>query len=238
MREDHRHRFWKSKPLRPTQLAPGFWREIELLQARNNNVHDTHFVLIYYFPRWKAAYDDACRSSLPINTYSSCSTACEFAKFYEQTSYVMSPQTDGTIGNFRPAHDIFEDAASRLSQESKASAIRGQDIVQLTTLDCVRDALKRICDSKGSSVVLRLLLGSSQSFSHKDVTEELTVYRYSHSKLMENISAKVARLSQSNEFAAYPSLQRQLAKDGLLVEGRDDDLRQCKIQWLLLVVPH
>ncbi|KAF8517650.1 ribonuclease H2, subunit B [Gautieria morchelliformis] len=110
---------------------------------------------------------------------------------------------DGSIGNFRPADDIFEEAASKLTQ---GSAIKGQDVLRLATLDCVRGALNRICDSK-------------------EVTEELTVYRYSHSKLLQSISAKVARLSQSNVFDVYPSLQRQLAKDGLLDEGKGE-LRQ------------
>ena len=42
---------------------------------------------------------------------------------------------------------------------------------------------------------------------------------------MQCISTKVSRLSQSSVFDAYPSLQRQLAKNGLLDKGKDE-LRQ------------
>lgn len=39
---------------------------------------------------------------------------------------------------------------------------------------------------------------------------------------MQTVSAKVAHLSQPSVFNAYPSLQRQLAKNGLLDGGKDE----------------
>jgi ribonuclease H2 subunit B len=136
----------------------------------------------------------------------------------------MLSQADGTTGNFRPVDHIFEEAASKLSNGSKTAAIRGDDVMQLATLDCVHDALRRACDSKGDFCAL---FGCSTPYFTilQDVTEELSVYRFSYLKLMQSISAKVAHLSQPSVFDAYPSLQRQLAKNGLLDEGKDE-LRQ------------
>ncbi|KAF8581587.1 hypothetical protein K439DRAFT_1647835 [Ramaria rubella] len=115
---------------------------------------------------------------------------------------------DGSIGNFRPPDDIFEEAAARLSQGSKSCTIKSKDVLQLAALDCVHAALKRICD-------------------YKEITEEISVYRLSPTKLLQMIAAKVARLSQSSVFDQYPSLRRQLARDGLsLLNEEKDELRQ------------
>ena len=66
------------------------------------------------------------------------------------STLLILSQADGTTGQFRPADHIFEAAASRLSTETKTSAIKCEDIMQLGTLHCVHDALRRICDTKGT----------------------------------------------------------------------------------------
>jgi len=104
---------------------------------------------------------------------------------------------DGTPGKFRPIDDIFEESTLKLCTQERFSFLKSADLSRFTALDCVRDAVKRMCD-------------------YQDLTDELIVYRYSRVKLLQYLSSKVSHLSQSVVFDTYPSLQRQLAKDGLL----------------------
>jgi ribonuclease H2 subunit B len=69
-------------------------------------------------------------------------------------SLVSSTKTDGTLGTFRPADDIFEEAAALLRKgvpkdKDPSMKISGKDIHQFSSLPCVRRALTRLCDVKG-----------------------------------------------------------------------------------------
>ncbi|KAF8520441.1 ribonuclease H2, subunit B [Hysterangium stoloniferum] len=109
---------------------------------------------------------------------------------------------DGTLGKFRPIDDIFEESTLKLCAQERFSFVKSADLSQFTALDCVHDALKRMCE-------------------YQDLTDELTVYRYSRVKLLQYLSSKVAHLAQPVVFETYPSLQRHLAKDGLLDQERE-----------------
>ena len=67
---------------------------------------------------------------------------------------------DGSTAQFRTADDIFEDAANRLgkspavdssSTETNDTLVLSQDIIDLWSLQCIRKAIRSICDIKGSS---------------------------------------------------------------------------------------
>lgn len=68
------------------------------------------------------------------------------------TMILTSSQTDGTAGNFRPADDIFEQAASTIMAAPSLEGdtpISLEDIQQLSSLRCTHIAMRRICDFKG-----------------------------------------------------------------------------------------
>ncbi|KAH7929852.1 hypothetical protein BV22DRAFT_1080099 [Leucogyrophana mollusca] len=126
--------------------------------------------------------------------------------------------TDGSAGNFRPADDIFTDAAEKLATASRSSAAKDpstilleSDITALLSLDCVEHAMRRICEVK-------------------DITPEITVYRFSPEKLLQYIRAKVDRLSAPRVLEMSRSLIRGLAKDGLMEDGKEDLLALGRIR--------
>jgi Ydr279p protein family (RNase H2 complex component) wHTH domain len=75
------------------------------------------------------------------------------------------------------------------------------------------------------------LLGSiSLHGRYADITSELTVYRYSEDKVIEYLQAKVSRLSKHSVAEKSRSIIRNLAKDGLMDDGKEDLLeRKCPI---------
>ena len=54
-----------------------------------------------------------------------------------------------------------------------------------------------------------------------DITPELTVYRYSETKVIEYLQAKVTRLSRHEIVEKSRTLIRNFAKDGLMDDGRE-----------------
>jgi hypothetical protein len=63
-------------------------------------------------------------------------------------------QVDGTMGHFRTFDDIIEEAAIKLAHQSytpkdPSTIVFEKDILHLGTLDCITNALRRICDVKG-----------------------------------------------------------------------------------------
>ena len=59
-----------------------------------------------------------------------------------------------------------------------------------------------------------------------DVTPELTVYRYSEDKMMEYLQAKVSRLSKAAVAEKSRTIIRNLAKDGMMDDGKEDLLER------------
>jgi ribonuclease H2 subunit B len=64
-----------------------------------------------------------------------------------------------------------------------------------------------------------------------DVTPELTVYRYSEDKMMEYLRAKVSRLSKAAVAEKSRTIIRNLAKDGMMDDGKEDLLQRRNPVW-------
>ncbi|KAI0062863.1 hypothetical protein BV25DRAFT_1884461 [Artomyces pyxidatus] len=121
----------------------------------------------------------------------------------------LMPSKDTAV-KFLPLEDVFEEAVAKSAQlydssnpTNPSSSISPPDIIALTKLDCVANAMRRICDVK-------------------DITPEITVYRYSEDRTMSYLRSKVARLSTEGVSEKSRTLIRSLAKDGLMEDGRED----------------
>jgi ribonuclease H2 subunit B len=99
--------------------------------------------------------------------------------------------------------------------------ITQEDLLFLTKCDCVVSALKRICDSQSARRSPRNERLSSHD-TYTDINTELTVYRYSEDKVMEYLQAKVSRLSKDVVSEKSRTIIRNLAKDGIMDDGKED----------------
>ncbi|KAH8119008.1 ribonuclease H2, subunit B [Phellopilus nigrolimitatus] len=127
----------------------------------------------------------------------------------------VSPQ-DGSAGNFRTLDDIFEEAAAKLSESNKgitdaSEGVSTSDIVELGGLPCIQDAMRRICESK-------------------DIASDLVVYRYSQPKFLDYLLKKATRLGQSDIIDKSRTLERELAKDGLMDDGKEELLQSGRLK--------
>lgn len=59
------------------------------------------------------------------------------------------------------------------------------------------------------------------TFIFVEITQEITVYRYSAPRLLEYLRAKVARLATAEVFESSRTLIRNLARDGLMEDGKE-----------------
>ncbi|KAG9050500.1 hypothetical protein FS837_004994 [Tulasnella sp. UAMH 9824] len=124
----------------------------------------------------------------------------------------VAPPNKATAAQFRPLEDIFEDAANKISKtpaDEDSECVSTEDILFLGRLDCVVEAMKRMCEVK-------------------DITEDITVYRFSQPNLLSELQTKVARLSDAASYVSFRSLARGLAKDGLGPEAGEEkeDIRK------------
>ncbi|KAI0254053.1 ribonuclease H2, subunit B [Lactifluus subvellereus] len=125
--------------------------------------------------------------------------------------------SDGSAGIFQPLDDIFDEAAPKIVQavngdaSNNTSPVSRADILFLTRCDCIVSALKMICD-------------------FQIITPELTVYRYSEDKVIEYLQAKVSRLSNHTVAEKSRTIIRNLAKDGLMDDGKEDLLQLGRIR--------
>jgi len=120
-------------------------------------------------------------------------------------------QPDGSVGSFRPAEDIFEDAARHIAEASVTGATQDasmrvgvEDILKFAALECTKKAMKRLCDVK-------------------EITAKITVFRYSPEKLVQELRKKAATLSTPRITEMSRCLVRSLAKDALM-EDRNEEL--------------
>ncbi|KAL0956384.1 hypothetical protein HGRIS_002531 [Hohenbuehelia grisea] len=115
----------------------------------------------------------------------------------------------GKTANFRPADNIFEESVAKLVDASLVSSkkdpsmiLSAGDLTTFSSLPCVQSALGRVCDVK-------------------QITEEITVYRYSLEKVVNLLKSKVERLLASKEFDVCRTVSRELAKDGLIEDDNE-----------------
>lgn len=117
---------------------------------------------------------------------------------------------DSSKGNFRPMQDIIEEVSATIADASQKDAqkdpslnVSADDIISFMSLDFVQSSMKRVCDVKV-------------------ITDEITVYRYSHDVVLENLKSKVERLSHPRVAEMSRTLVRSLAKDGLMDDGKEE----------------
>ncbi|KAF7321755.1 hypothetical protein MKEN_00697200 [Mycena kentingensis (nom. inval.)] len=119
---------------------------------------------------------------------------------------------ENTPGMFRPADEIFEDAATNLAQSSDPeTSIPKDDVTYFTSMECCRKAMRRICEVK-------------------EITDDLVVFRYSRERVVDYLRAKVDRLSTPATTELSRTLVRNLAKDGLLEDGKEELLQAGRIR--------
>lgn len=104
-------------------------------------------------------------------------------------------------------------------------SISEKDILYLASLDCIKTAMKRICDVKGAILVI-LLYRICTHVAETEITPEIVVYRFSSQKLVEHLRTKVSRLSNRDVFEGSRTLIRGLARDGLMEDGKEE-LLEC-----------
>ncbi|KAI0785634.1 ribonuclease H2, subunit B [Abortiporus biennis] len=130
---------------------------------------------------------------------------------------IASMPKDGTQGTFRPPDDLFEDSlekyirstASIIDSKDPSSEVNVADLRTFGEMECVKLALRRICEVK-------------------EITPEITVLRPSQSQLITYLRSKVARLTASTKSSTLhnsPTILRSLAKDGLLEDGKEELLK-------------
>ncbi|KAI6046048.1 ribonuclease H2, subunit B [Pisolithus marmoratus] len=118
--------------------------------------------------------------------------------------------SEGAQANFRPADDIFEEAATKLVEASHPSGsqdpslvVTPDDIMTFGALDCTMHAMKRICDAK-------------------EITADITVFRYSQERLIEQLRKKVTALATPRITEMSRCLIRGLAKNALMEDKHED----------------
>jgi ribonuclease H2 subunit B len=140
-------------------------------------------------------------------------------------SELVSVKVDGTLGSFRPADDMLEQAATQLvnagsKNKDPSMTLSEKDLRHFSSLQCVQSALKRLCDVKGSRLCHSQFISKLYYF-HAEITPEIVVYRYSMSKLVDYLRLKVTRLATTEMLECSRTLIRGLAKDGLMEDGKE-----------------
>ncbi|KAI6000491.1 ribonuclease H2, subunit B [Pisolithus albus] len=117
---------------------------------------------------------------------------------------------EGGQANYRPADDIFEEAAMKLAEASHSSGsqdpsfiVAPNDIMTFGALDCTVQAMRRVCDIK-------------------EITAEITVFRYSQERLLEQLTKKVAALATPRITEISRSLIRGLARNELMEDEHEE----------------
>ncbi|KXN91053.1 Ribonuclease H2 subunit B [Leucoagaricus sp. SymC.cos] len=130
--------------------------------------------------------------------------------------------SDGSTARFQPLDDLLEEAALALQEQHrtrKEGQVLSEDVLRFTRLKCTRDAFKHICDVK-------------------EITEEITVYRYSPERTLEYLRLKAARLSSLKTLELSKSIVRDLAKDGLMEDGKEELLQSGQLKAACDLVGH
>ncbi|KAI0780054.1 ribonuclease H2, subunit B [Fomes fomentarius] len=118
------------------------------------------------------------------------------------------------LGTFRPFDDVIEDASNKLTSaatQDAGLATCPNDIRHLSSLRCIQAAMRRVCE-------------------FKDITPEITVYRYSSERVQLYLHSKVTRLSHQDICEMSRTLTRSLAKDGLLEDGMETLLTAARLR--------
>lgn len=124
----------------------------------------------------------------------------------------------------------MEEAATKLvgvsdtGQSEAGTELCATDIMELGRHSCILQALRRICEVKGTVLptsIPDLSPGLILYILCTDIASDLIVYRYSESNFLDYLSRKAERLSRTGTLNQSRTLQRELAKDGLFDDGKE-----------------
>ncbi|KAL1669746.1 ribonuclease H2, subunit B [Schizophyllum commune] len=119
---------------------------------------------------------------------------------------------DGSLGQLRPWDDIAENLVTKVATDpadppkDRSTILDAADLAAFLESSCCRSALGNICQCEA-------------------ITPEITVYRYSPPTLIACLQRKVARLSESALQEGSKTVTRNLAKDGLMEDGKEELLK-------------
>ncbi|PPQ99458.1 hypothetical protein CVT24_005265 [Panaeolus cyanescens] len=122
---------------------------------------------------------------------------------------IKASQSNETMTQFRTADDIFEVAAAQIAAQCSDDTIMPtkQDILEFSSLNCVKSSMASICDAK-----------------------DITVYRFSKEKLQEFLKSRITRITASQAFKESKTVTRILARDGLMDDGKEELLNLGRIR--------
>ncbi|KAF9652960.1 hypothetical protein BDM02DRAFT_3088479 [Thelephora ganbajun] len=137
---------------------------------------------------------------------------------------VRAISKEGAPANFRPLDDIFDDAVTALMSRNRKitspdQQISRHDIVKFTSMKCAAAAMKHLCEVK-------------------EVTPEISVYRFSMQILVGYLKKKVTRLIAANDFRESLTVVRLLARDGLMEDGEESLLEAGRLKAACDLVAH
>ncbi|KAF8919846.1 ribonuclease H2, subunit B [Mucidula mucida] len=130
---------------------------------------------------------------------------------------LIAPNAGAT--SFRTSEDIFEECVTRIKEKDDAGEIAESDLSRLFAMGCIEAALHRICETK-------------------DVASTITVFRYSHLKILTYLQAKVNHLSAAPMADISRSITRNFAKDGLFEDDKEDLLKAARLRVACDLVSH
>lgn len=106
-------------------------------------------------------------------------------------------------------------------KQDASTSVGVEDVMKFIAFECTKKAMKRICDVKGKPDGLRTAPFLTQNVT--EITPEITVFRYSPEKLLQELRKKVAALSVPRITEMSRCLVRSLAKDALM-EDKNENL--------------
>ncbi|KAG6333383.1 hypothetical protein ID866_5701 [Astraeus odoratus] len=170
------------------------------------------------------------KSIVPLDTNIESNTSGKDHPSHDYSTLTDSMKREGEETKFRPADDIFEEAAARLaemtitqasSSRESVSAITTEDIMAFSALGCTTQAMRRLCEMKGRNSS-RFTDSAELKVSPPEITDEISVFRYSQRKLMEYLKQKVAVLATPRITEMSRCLIRGLAKHALMDDKHED----------------
>ncbi|KAL6310361.1 ribonuclease H2, subunit B [Sparassis latifolia] len=133
---------------------------------------------------------------------------------------------DGTSNNFRTMEDILEEAAAKVAGKSSALDLKDpsavccvNDILHLLSFTCIQGAMKHLCEVK-------------------EITADIVVYRYTPAKVQDYLRLKVGRLASPEIFEGSRTLTRNLAKEGLMDDGKEALLESGRLRGACNLISH
>jgi len=133
---------------------------------------------------------------------------------------------DDNTTQFRTSEDIFEVAAVKFeaSVDGPEGTSLREDITQFCTLACAKQALTRLCEVKGKT--LQISLPARSYISLIEISSDIVVYRYTSTKFVKYLRAKVNHLEKCTALDGSLTVVRGLAKDGLMEDGQESLLKR------------